>query len=222
MPFDTLGHVTGVVDAMQNKTQFAYDHLYRVITITGADPDGDPEEGDDAPVVHYTWNLADQLLTTSDAMGRVVRNSYDLLGRLTSVMLPHPYAALDRLTKITGPGDRRQCAGDASGLQSRRRSHVIDRSDGKHDRVDVFPMRGEVGLATSGIVQLRHGFGTIRTARPPHPFLLRSPLEQVRSHLARHDAGATCESALGLRAGRRGHQRPWTSQCVEVRLRYRS
>ncbi|MEQ8786495.1 MAG: Calx-beta domain-containing protein [Pirellulaceae bacterium] len=87
--YDLAGNLTSQTDALDNVTTYAYDNLYRLITVTQPDPDGSGT-GDPSPVISYEYDLAGQLTTLTDPLSRETSFEYDALGRQTKVIQPDP------------------------------------------------------------------------------------------------------------------------------------
>ncbi len=89
--FDLVGNRQSMTDAVGSVTNFAYDNLYRLTSMLEADPDG-PSGPLASPVTSYTYDVASQLRTVSDPLGRTLTNDYDNLGRVIRAIDPDPDA----------------------------------------------------------------------------------------------------------------------------------
>ena len=87
--YDALGDVVKSFDFKGAETDYTYDAMGRVLTIT-APP---PTTGAARPVTSYTYNADGQVLTETDPMGHVTSFAYDDFGRLTQETLPDPDGA---------------------------------------------------------------------------------------------------------------------------------
>ena len=90
--YDDAGNQTAVIDANGNRTEFQYDSMNRVTVIAEADPDGDgplPQ-----PTTTFSYDLAGNLLTSTDAENSTVTYVYDERDQLVSVV-----DALDQVTQ---------------------------------------------------------------------------------------------------------------------------
>ncbi|MEJ7590407.1 MAG: Ig-like domain-containing protein, partial [Planctomycetaceae bacterium] len=72
-------------------TTLAYDTLGRVVTLTN--PDSSTQT--------FTYSTADQMLTSTDELGRVTTNTYDNLDRLKTVTQPDPDGAGSLTSPVT-------------------------------------------------------------------------------------------------------------------------
>ncbi len=77
--YDLFGNVIAVSDLDGNQLMVAYDALDRPVTIS-----------DNGAVSRRSYNAQGQLASATDAAGATVSYRYDLLGRQTIVMPPHP------------------------------------------------------------------------------------------------------------------------------------
>ncbi|WP_419580845.1 dockerin type I domain-containing protein [Stieleria magnilauensis] len=73
--YDDAGNQTAVIDPRGNRTEYQYDAMNRVTVITEADPDGDGPLL--SPVTTFDYDLAGNLLSTTDATGSSVTYVYD-------------------------------------------------------------------------------------------------------------------------------------------------
>ena len=87
--YDLVGNQLSTTDPLGNVTERTYDNLYRVTSVVGEDPDG--ESGpDEHPVSRFEYDVASQMTTSVDPLGRVTRYDYDDLARVIQVTEPDP------------------------------------------------------------------------------------------------------------------------------------
>ena len=99
--YDAAGNVIAVTDALGRRTDYAYDRLDRLTSVTAPDPDwvsaADPGPLP-RPVTRYTYDLAGRQTTATETYEnepaatalRTTRYEYDALGRLVQVTAPIP------------------------------------------------------------------------------------------------------------------------------------
>lgn len=87
--YDVGSRVMTQTDARGAVTSYEYDHLDRIITLAQPDPDGPgPDDPLLTPKSSYTYDLAGQMITMTDPVGRTTTYEYDALGRQVKVTLP--------------------------------------------------------------------------------------------------------------------------------------
>ncbi len=77
-----------MTDAVGNETRYEYDNLYRLTRLLETDPDGTGPLGQ--PVTEYSYDIASQLIATTDPLSRISTNDYDNLGRVVRMTQPDP------------------------------------------------------------------------------------------------------------------------------------
>jgi len=82
--YDALGDVVQSFDFKGAETDYTYDDLGRVLTVTGPAP----TVGAARPVTTYAYNADSQITSVIDAMGHETDFSYDDFGELVSETLP--------------------------------------------------------------------------------------------------------------------------------------
>lgn len=87
--YDVASQLTSVTDPLGRVTTYGHDNLGRQTSITLPDPDG-PTNPLTSPVISYTYDAADRLLTSTDPLGNITAYAYDNLDRLLSVTQPDP------------------------------------------------------------------------------------------------------------------------------------
>ncbi|MBL8815478.1 MAG: RHS repeat protein, partial [Planctomyces sp.] len=87
----TLPDPDGAGSLTSPVTTLAYDSLGRLVTVTN--PDSSTQT--------FTYSTADQLLTSTDELGRVTTNTYDTLDRLLTVTQPDPDGAGSLTSPVT-------------------------------------------------------------------------------------------------------------------------
>ena len=92
--YDSAGNLAAAIDPLGNRTDYAYDDLGRLTTVTGEDPED--REGDDGPVTEYHYDPAGQVSYVIDPLLRRTDYDYDGLGRTKTVTLPRPNPADER------------------------------------------------------------------------------------------------------------------------------
>ncbi|MCA9047205.1 MAG: VCBS repeat-containing protein, partial [Planctomycetaceae bacterium] len=85
--YDEIGNVRFVTDALGNITEYQYDNLGRKTTEILADPDGAANPLT-SPTSSFAYDLAGNLVSTTDALGRLTEYVYDDLNRRIEVKLP--------------------------------------------------------------------------------------------------------------------------------------
>jgi len=86
--YDDFGTLCAQIDELGRRTEFTYDALGRVLSVTLPDPDG---EGPlKAPVTHYQYDDAAGTVTVIDPLGNVIVQTYDADDRLVETLLPDP------------------------------------------------------------------------------------------------------------------------------------
>ena len=89
--YDLLDRVTKETDALGNETAYTYDSLDNLKTIHRVEgrisleeqtDDYMPTVGKDGHVTLYSYNLAGQITSVTDALGQVEKYEYDQYGRL--------------------------------------------------------------------------------------------------------------------------------------------
>jgi len=104
-----LSVVVGVEDAGNQTTTSTYDDLGRLVKVT------QPVVAGGAPVMTYTYDLADNLLTATGPAGDTTTMTYDKLGRKTSMNDPdmgawsYAYDGSGNLTRQTDARNQRLC-----------------------------------------------------------------------------------------------------------------
>ena len=76
--YDLDGNVLTTTDALNNETQFAYDHLGRQITVT------QPEVDEKYPVTQTIYDADGNISATIDPLERVTASYYDDSGQVTA------------------------------------------------------------------------------------------------------------------------------------------
>lgn len=132
--YDAIGQLIAETDPSGVTTRFAYDSAGRLVQVTtGAAAVGS------APAINATttfdYNIAGQLATITDPLGRTTTRSYDSFGRLVSETDPagnvtrYEYDAVDRLVALVRgdnqPTERRRRVYTYDSL-GRRTSEVVD------------------------------------------------------------------------------------------------
>ncbi len=79
--YDPVGNQIATTDPLGNTSRFQYDADLRMIQTVGPDPDG-PLGAETNPVTSVLYDAADQLLESTDPLGRVTSFLYDDLGRV--------------------------------------------------------------------------------------------------------------------------------------------
>jgi RHS repeat-associated protein len=82
--FDAGGRIVQAEDAEGNVTDYAYDALGRLLSVSLPSPD----PGEPRPVTRFEYDERGNLLAQTDALGRTTRWEYDLLDRVVSQTLP--------------------------------------------------------------------------------------------------------------------------------------
>jgi RHS repeat-associated protein len=86
--YDIRGNLVKETDPLGSETDYTYDTLRRLETVTGPDPDDGGPLG--RPVTLYTYDAGGQLVELTEPGDRVTRYRYDALGRQVRVTLPDP------------------------------------------------------------------------------------------------------------------------------------
>jgi YD repeat-containing protein len=81
--YDAVGNLLTVTDPLDNVTTFAYDALYRLTTLTEADPDGGGSLT--SPVTTYAYDAVGNRTSLTDPLDRTTEFEYDDLNRLISI-----------------------------------------------------------------------------------------------------------------------------------------
>jgi len=97
--YDLVGNELTMTDALNNVTTYTYDDLYRLKTVTEADPDGSSNPLL-SPVTTYAYDVASQLSSVTDPLSRVTSYAYDGLGRTEEITLPDPDGAGSGLSPV--------------------------------------------------------------------------------------------------------------------------
>jgi RHS repeat-associated protein len=93
---DEFGRTTTLTDPRGFDTEYQYDNLHRVKKVIGAHPTNPNASGEiGRPVTSYEYDAAGQLGSMEEKLSdtfdiRTTTYDYDLLGRLTRVVEPHP------------------------------------------------------------------------------------------------------------------------------------
>ncbi|WP_186767770.1 choice-of-anchor D domain-containing protein [Blastopirellula retiformator] len=85
--YNAVGMLASVTTS-SGVTSYAYDNRRRRTSVTLPDPDGAGSQT--APVTSYTYDDAGNLLTETDALGRITSYDYDALNRQIEVTSPDP------------------------------------------------------------------------------------------------------------------------------------
>ncbi|MEO8134796.1 MAG: RHS repeat-associated core domain-containing protein, partial [Betaproteobacteria bacterium] len=99
--FDVLGHRTGVTNEEGQTTNYAYDGLGRLVSVSG-------HAGD----ATFAYDEAGNLVTQTDALGRITRIRYDALNRPVERQYPggeaesYVYDAVGNLVAMTDPNGK--------------------------------------------------------------------------------------------------------------------
>src|SRR5262249_34610555 len=99
--YDAMNQLVQTTDPLGHVALYGYDHLGRQVSVTqvvGQLDSSENEETDDL-VTRTTCDLTGNVLTTTDALGRVTLYAYDALGRNTSVT--QAYGTTDAVTTST-------------------------------------------------------------------------------------------------------------------------
>jgi RHS repeat-associated protein len=89
--YDASDNLTAVVDGIGRRTEYAYDNLDRLTTLTQAAPDGPGPAS--SPVWQFAYDAGGNRTSMTDPLGNVTEYVYDERGRLTSVIQPDPDGA---------------------------------------------------------------------------------------------------------------------------------
>jgi len=87
--YDALGNVVKSFDFNGAETDYTFDQMGRVLTVTGPAP----TPGAARPLTTYTYNADSQVLTMTDPMGHETQYQYDDFGELVQETLPDPDGA---------------------------------------------------------------------------------------------------------------------------------
>jgi len=88
--YDDAGQRKSITDAFNRTTLFVYDGAGRMIETIYPDPEIADTDDTNNPRVKVGYDVVGRKVIETDEMGRITRFSYDLLGRLTQVILPNP------------------------------------------------------------------------------------------------------------------------------------
>ena len=80
--YDIAGNQTAIIDENNNRTEFEYDELNRLIKVIESDPDGTGILT--SPITSLNYDTAGNLTTISDAENNILTNEYDVLNRLST------------------------------------------------------------------------------------------------------------------------------------------
>ena len=79
-----------MTDALGRTTQLRYDGAGRMIETIYPDPVADDGDDSNNPSIKIGYDPVGRKVIETDEMNRITRFTYDVLGRLTSVVLPNP------------------------------------------------------------------------------------------------------------------------------------
>jgi len=88
--YDDAGQRKSITDALNRTTLFVYDGAGRMIETIYPDPEIADTDDTNNPRVKVGYDVVGRKVIDTDEMGRITRFSYDLLSRLTQVILPNP------------------------------------------------------------------------------------------------------------------------------------
>jgi RHS repeat-associated protein len=101
LTLDGSGNVVSTEDPLNRVTQYTYDKLNRRVTETlPAVYDGITQQNV-APVNRFAFDAAGQLVTSTDALGRMTISHYDARGRIVRNILPDPDGLGSMLPPVT-------------------------------------------------------------------------------------------------------------------------
>ena len=90
MEYDAAGQKIAMIDALGRKTKYVYDASGRLVETIF--PDAVSDDGDDSnnPRVQMAFDAAGRRIAQTDEEGRTTRFAFDIIGRVTQVVLPNP------------------------------------------------------------------------------------------------------------------------------------
>ena len=86
--YDSSDNLTAVIDGLARHTEYAYDALNRMVSMSQPDPDGAGTEA--APIWRFGYDANGNRTSMTDPLGNVTQYLYDVRGRLSGVTLPDP------------------------------------------------------------------------------------------------------------------------------------
>ena len=97
--YDAIGRLTKSFTPSERFTENQYDIFGNVTKFIGVDPDGEFGTMEGAET-DYVYNELGWLVSETDTLGNTTTNSYDNLGRVTSVTLPDPDGAGSKTSPV--------------------------------------------------------------------------------------------------------------------------
>ncbi|NBT35423.1 MAG: RHS repeat protein [Betaproteobacteria bacterium] len=97
--YDASDNLTAVIDGLGRRTQYAYDNLHRLTSLTQADPDGTGPKT--SPVWHFAYDANGNRTSMTDPLGNVTQYLYDVRGRLSGTIQPDPDGAGPQVAPTT-------------------------------------------------------------------------------------------------------------------------
>ena len=90
LQYDAAGQKIAMIDALGRKTKYVYDAAGRLGETVF--PDVVSDDGDDSnnPRVYIAFDAAGRRISQTDEEGRTTRFAFDIIGRVTRVVLPNP------------------------------------------------------------------------------------------------------------------------------------
>ena len=174
--YDSRGNLVKIIDPMGNKIENVYDIFSRLIE--NRQLFHRHETGDVlVPVkTFFSYDLDDQKINQTDALGRITRFNYDSAGRLTSTILPDESSdsfRYDRFGNLTEHRDR-------NGLIKQLGWDELNRNI--ELRIDASALISEVGFA--GAVDYRYVYDALdRLKTAENDFVINSFTYNSLNHL---------------------------------------
>lgn len=110
--YDSGDNLTAVIDGLGRRTQYAYDNLHRLTSLTQADPDGTGPMT--SPVWHFGYDATGNRTSMTDPLGNVTQYLYDVRGRRSGTIQPDPDGAGPQTAPTTSSAY--DCVGNLVGI----------------------------------------------------------------------------------------------------------